>query len=73
LLFFLIFIKKIDDVKDRLSKIESKLDISDERYHNTNETIKSNNQTITQRVDRLEIDFKELMNKFLDFLPKPIL
>jgi len=80
--------KKIDDLNNRLTnleikvetgfeKINSKLDISDIQYHNTNETVKSTNQTTNQRVDKLESDFKEfkadqksLINKILDLLPK---
>ena len=85
LALYLYIAKKIDDFKDevstRLSKIENKLDISDVQYHNTNEIVKSNNQTTNQRVDKLETDFKEfkadqksLINKILDLSPKkPIL
>ena len=54
-------------MNDRLSKIESHLDISDERYTITN-----------QRVDKLETDIKEIkvehttaINKFIDKLSVP--
>ena len=43
------FSKKTDEIRDRLSKIESKLDISD-----------ITNQSANQRIDKLEVDFKEL-------------
>ena len=80
--------KKIDDkfdtmnnelsnVKDRLSKIESKLDITDERHNSTNQKVDITYQTTNQRVDKLESDFKEfkadqksLIDKILDLLPK---
>lgn len=61
------------ETSTRLSKIETKLDISDIQYHSTNETIKSNNQNTIQRIDKLEIDYKELkdyLNKMFDKMPQ---
>ena len=65
------------EVSTRLSKIESKLDITDERHNSTNQKVDITNQTTNQRVDKLESDFKEfkadqksLIDKILDLLPK---
>ena len=45
------------EVSNRLSKIENKLDITEVNHNSTN-----------QRIDKLEIDFKEQRTEFKDFI-----
>jgi tetrahydromethanopterin S-methyltransferase subunit G len=50
-------------VNDRLIKIESKLDIIDERYTTTNKKIDEYVVTSTQRTDKIETDIKEFKSE----------
>ncbi len=80
-------IKFLFSLKDEISKLNSKFDRLDERQTATKEQLTTTNQVVSEqlattsrRIDKLEADFKEqiigfkeLTNKFFDFIPKPAL
>ena len=75
--------KKIDNLSDklsdRISKLEIKFDLLDERYKSTNQIIEHSNKTTDFRINKIEVEMKEqkaetksIVEKFIDALPKSV-